>query len=240
MDATEVFSKITYLEAGMKTLLAQKAVSSEEIQQLLAAVEAKENPTIKFDTEALAKYLTPMLVAKIPALDAVAVAKQLGPVLVTELPTPATLQQAGGELLVKVNKEYRRLDQQIQSFLAAISKRLDTMEQRVDSTVNQVPTTVGLNAFYDKRLLLLVIGMPAICLITLIIYSSFFRVSSAQYEQLQAQSAQLQQERDRMTDASMFYSGQISNYKRKFPKAAGYFRDYRPAPIVQSVELAAQ
>jgi Fe2+ transport system protein B len=241
MDATEVFSKITYLEEGMKKLLAQKAASSEEIQQLLAAVEAKENPTIKFDTEALAKHLTPMLAAKMPALDAAAVAKQLGPVLVAELPTPATLQQAGGELLAKVNSEYKRLDQQVRSFLAAISARLDTMEQRVDSTVNRLPTTVGLDAFHDKRLLLLVLGMPAICLITLIVYSSFFRVSKAQYEQLQAQSTLLQEQRDRMTDASMFYSRQINDYKRKFPKAAGgYFRDYHPALAAQSVELATQ
>ncbi|WP_223648920.1 hypothetical protein [Hymenobacter psoromatis] len=240
MDATEVFSKITYLEEGMKMLLAQKGASSEEIQQLLAAVEAKANPTINFNGEAVANNLAPKLVAKIPALDAAAVAKQLGPVLVAELPTPATLQQAGGELLTRLNKEYRRLDQQVQSFLAAISARLDTMEQRVDSTVNRLPTTVGLDAFHDKRLLLLVLGMPAICLVTLIIYSSFFRVPRAQYEQLQAQSTLLQEQSNRMTDASMFYSGQINAYKRKFPKAAGYFRDYHPAPAAQSVELAAQ
>ncbi len=221
-------------------LLAQKGASSEEIQQLLAAVEAKANPTINFNGEAVANNLAPKLVAKIPALDAAAVAKQLGPVLVAELPTPATLQQAGGELLTRLNKEYRRLDQQVQSFLAAISARLDTMEQRVDSTVNRLPTTVGLDAFHDKRLLLLVLGMPAICLVTLIIYSSFFRVPRAQYEQLQAQSTLLQEQSNRMTDASMFYSGQINAYKRKFPKAAGYFRDYHPAPAAQSVELAAQ
>lgn len=110
MDATEVFSKITYLEEGMKKLLAQNAASSEEIQQLLAVVEAKANPTINFKAEAVADSLAPKLAAKMPALNAAAVAKQLGPVLVAELPTPAALQQAGNELLTKLNKECRRLD----------------------------------------------------------------------------------------------------------------------------------
>ncbi len=43
-----------------------------------------------------------------------------------------------------------------------------------------------------------------------------------------------------MTDASMFYSGQINDYKRKFPKAAGYFSDYYPAPLVQPAKLVVQ
>ena len=240
MDATEVFSKITYLEEGMKKLLAEKAASSEEIQQLLAAVEAKVKPTVNFKIKEMAEYLAPLLAAKLPALDAAAVAKQLGPLLVKELPTPAALQQAGVELLAKINNEYKRLDQQVRSFLVMISTRLDTMEQRVDSTVTRLPTTVGLNAFHDKRLLLLVVGMPAICLISLIIYSSFFRVPKEQYEHLQEQSVLLQGHNDRMTDAGIFYSNQIKEYKRKFPKQAGYFRDYRPAPLTQPVELTAQ
>ena len=247
MDATDVFSKITYLEEGMKKLLAEKAASSEEIQQLLAAVEAKAQPTIKFEPEALAKHLAPLVVAQIPALNAAAVAKQLGPLLVKELPTPVALQQAGVELLAKVNNEYKRLDQQVRSMLASISARFETMEQRVDSTVNRVPTTVGLNAFYDKRLLLLVVGMPAICLVALIIHSSFFRVAKGQYEQLQKQSNLLQEQRtflqgqnDRITDAGIFYSNQIKEYKRKFPKAVGYFRDYHPAPPAKQMKPKVQ
>ena len=240
MDATEVFSKISYLEEGMKKLLAEKAASSEEIQQLLAAVEAKAKPTVNFKIKEMAEYLAPLLAAKLPALDVAAVAKQLGPLLVKELPTPAALQQAGVELLAKINSEYKRLDQQVRSFLAMISTRLDAMEQRVDGTVTRIPTTVGLNAFHDKRLLLLVVGMPTICLISLIIYSSFFRVSKEQYEQLQAQSTLLQGQNDEVTDAGIFYSNQIKEYKRKFPKQAGYFRDYHPAQPAQPVGPVAQ
>ena len=235
MEPIDVFSKITYLEEGMKKLLAEKPASSEEIQQLLAAVEAKAKPTVNFKIKEMAEYLAPLLAAKLPALDAAAVAKQLGPLLVKELPTPAALQQAGVELLAKINNEYKRLDQQVRSFLVMISTRLDTMEQRVDSTVTRLPTTVGLNAFHDKRLLLLVVGMPAICLISLIVYSSFFRVPKDQYEQLQEQSTLLQRQSDRMTDAGIFYSNQIKEYKRKFPKQAVYFRDYHPAPPVEPV-----
>ena len=145
-------------------------------------------------------------------------AKQLGPLLVKELPTPAALQQAGIELLAKINNEYKRLDQQVRAMLTSISARFDTMEQRVDSTVNRMPTTVGLNAFHDKRLLLLVVGMPAICLMSLIIYSSFFRVSKGQYEKLQQQNALLQQQSallrqqtDRMANAGIFYSAVVQN-----------------------------
>lgn len=246
MDATEVFSKITYLEEGMKKLLAEKAASSEEIQQLLAATEAKAQPTVRFDTEALAKHLAPLVASQIPALNAAAVAKQLGPLLVKELPTPAALQQAGTELLTKINNEYKRLDQQVRAMLASISARFDTMEQRVDTTVKRVPTTVGLNAFHDKRLLLLVVGMPTICLMSLLIYSSFFRVSRGQYEQLQQQSTLLRQqhailkrESEQLTNAGFFYYNQVKEYKRKFPKAAGYFRDYHPTSPAKPVTLAA-
>ena len=235
MEFIDVLSKITYLEEGMKKLLAEKSASSEEIQQLLATVEAKAQPTVRFDTEALAEHLAPLVVAKIPALNAAAVAKQLSPLLVKELPTPAALQQAGIELLAKINNEYKRLDQQVRAMLASISARFDTMEQRVDGTVTRMPTTVGLDAFHDKRLLLLVVGMPAICLVSLIIYSSFFRVPKEQYEHLQEQSALLQGQNDRITDAGIFYSNQIKEYKRKFPKAVGYFRDYHPAPSIRPV-----
>ena len=237
MEPIDVFSKITYLEEGMKKLLAEKPASSEEIQQLLAAVEAKAKPTVNFKIKEMAEYLAPLLAAKLPALDAAAVVKQLGPLLVKELPTPAALQQAGVELLAKINNEYKRLDQQVRSFLVMISTRLDTMEQRVDSTVTRLPTTVGLNAFHDKRLLLLVVGMPAICLISLIIYSSFFQVSKEQYQRLQKQNTLLQGQNDRITDAGIFYSNQIKEYKRKFPKQSVYFHDYHPA---QPVEPAVQ
>jgi hypothetical protein len=247
MEPIDVFSKITYLEEGMKKLLSEKPASSEEIQQLLAAVEAKAQPTVRFATEALAEHLAPLVAAQIPALNATAVAKQLGPLLMKELPTPAALQQTGTELLAKINGEYKRLDQQVRAMLTSISARFDTMEQRVDGTVNRMPTTVGLDAFHDKRLLLLVMGMPAICLMSLIIYSSFFRVSKGQYEQLQQQSALLQQQNtilkqqnDRMADAGIYYSNQIKRYRRKFPKSAGYFRDYHPAPLAQPVEPVAQ
>ena len=246
MEPIDVFSKITYLEEGMKKLLAEKPASSEEIQQLLATVEAKAQPTVRFDTEALAEHLAPLVAAQIPALNAAAVAKQLGPLLVKELPTPAALQQAGNELLAKINSEYKRLDQQVRAMLASISARFDTMEQRVDRTVNRVPTTVGLNAFYDKRLLMLVVGMPVLCLVSLLIYSSFFRVSKEQYEQLQQQSTLLRQqhfllkkESDQLSDAGFFYYNQVKAYKRKFPKAAGYFRDYHPAPAAQPAALKA-
>lgn len=240
MEFNDVFARIIYLEEGMKKLLAETPASSEEIQQLLAAVEAKAQPNIKFDTESVAKHLAPLVAAQIPSLNAVALAKQLGPLLVKELPTPAALQQAGAELLAKINSEYKRLDQQVRAMLASISARFDTMEQRVDGTVTRMPTTVGLDAFHDKRLLLLVVGMPAICLVSLIIYSSFFRVPKEQYEHLQEQSALLQGHSDRMTDAGIFYSSQIKEYKRKFPKQAGYFRDYHPAPLAQPVALTAQ
>lgn len=247
MEFNDVFARIVYLEEGMKKLLAETPASSEEIQQLLAAVEAKAQPNIKFDTESVAKHLAPLVAAQIPSLNAAAVAKQLGPLLLKELPTPAALQQAGIELLAKINNEYKRLDQQVRAMLASISARFDTMEQRVDSTVSRMPTTVGLNAFHDKRLLLLVVGMPALCLIALIIYSSFFRVSVGQYEKLQQQNALLQQQsallrqqNDWMADAGIFYSNQIKGYKRKFPKSAGYFRDYRPTPLAQPVEPVVQ
>lgn len=233
MDATEVFSKITYLEEGMKKLLAQNAASSEEIQQLLAAVEAKANPTIEFDTGAVAKHLAPMLAAKIPALNATAVAKQLGPLLVEGLPTPDTLRQAGDEAAAKLNQEFSQQEQRTRAYIEKLGGWLTTIEQRVKELVEGVPSTVGLDAFYDPKVLFAFFGLPTACVVASIFFALIMRVPREEYERVAASN-------ELMTDTGAFYFNQIKEYKQKFPKAASYFRDYHPAPPTQPVESAAQ
>ena len=240
MEPIDVFSKITYLEEGMKKLLAEKAASSEEIQQLLAAVQAKARPTVKFEPEELAKRLAPLVAAQIPALNATAVAKQLGPLLSAGLPTPDTLRQAGYDTAARINKEFTHQEKRTLDFVGYLRGEMLVVKDQVEEMVDQMPKSVGLDIFRDKRILAMVLGTPIVCLLALIIYSSFFRVSKGQYEELQQQSVLLQQQStflkqksDRMTDAGIFYSNQIKGYKRKYPKSAGYFRDYRPAPLAQ-------
>ena len=240
MDATEVFSKITYLEEGMKKLLAKKAASSEEIQQLLATIEAKAQQDIKFDTEALAKHLAPLVTAQIPALDAAAVAKQLGPVLMAQLPTPARLQQAGDEVAAKLNQEFLWQEQRMRTSIGKLGGWLTTIEQQVKELVQGIPSTVGLDAFYDPKVFLLFLLLPILGIFGIMVHSLTTRVSKEQYEHLQEKSTVLQEQSDRMTDAGIFYSNQIKEYKRKFPKQAVHFRDYRPAPPAQPVESTVQ
>ncbi|GAA4014661.1 hypothetical protein GCM10022408_29850 [Hymenobacter fastidiosus] len=246
MEPIDVFSKITYLEEGMKKLLAEKAASSEEVQQLLAAVEAKAQPTITFDTEALAKHLAPLLAAQMPALNAAAVAKQLGPLISAGLPTSDTLRQAGSDTAARINKEFAQQEKRTLDFVGYLRGEMLVVKDQVEEIVDQMPKSVGLDIFRDKRILAMVLGTPIVCLLALIIYSSFFRVSKGQYEQLQQQSILLQQQRtllkqqsDRMADAGIFYSNQIKGYKRKYPKSAGYFRDYRPMSLAQPVKSVA-
>jgi len=240
MDATEIFSKITYLEEGMKTLLAQKAASSEEIQLLLAAIEAKAKPTINFKTEVIAERLAIKMAATMPALDAAAVARQLGPLLLEGLPTPATLRQAGDEAAAKLNREFSQQEERMQAWIVKLGRWLTTIEQRVEKLVDDIPRTVGLDAFYDPKVFLLFLLLPILGIFGIMVHSLTTRVSKEQYEHLQEKSTVLQEQSDRMTDAGIFYSNQIKEYKRKFPKQAVHFRDYRPAPPAQPVALTAQ
>lgn len=226
MDATDVFSKITYLEEGMKKLLAEKAASSEEIQQLLAAVEAKAKPTVNFKIKEMAEYLAPLLAAKLPALDAAAVAKLLGPLLVAGLPTPATLRQAGDEAAAKLNQEFSRQEQRMRACVEKLGEWLATIEQRVTKLVNDIPLTVGLDAFYDYKVVLAFFGLPTACVVASIFFALIMRVPKDEYERVAASN-------ELMTDTGAFYFNQINEYKRKFPKQAGYFRDYHPAPPAQ-------
>ena len=227
----------------MKKLLAQKTVSSEELQQLLAAVKVKANPTISFDTEALSKHLTPMLIANIPALDATAVATQLGPLLAQGLPTPATLRQAGDETVAKLNQAFSRQEQRMQVYIDKLGGWMTAIEQRVEKLMSSMPRTVGLDVFRDKRVFLIVFSVPMVCILALLFHSLVMRVSKEQYERLQAQrtllqerSTLLQDRSDRMTDASMFYVLQIKNYQKKFPKNASYFPAFKPKLHVKPAE----
>lgn len=231
----------------MKKLLAEKAASSEEIQKLLAAVEAKAQPTIKLDSEALAKRLAPLVAAQIPALDVAALAKRLGPLLSAELPTSDTLRQAGSDTAARINKEFAQQEKRTLDFVGYLRGEMLVVKEQVEEIVDQMPKSVGLDIFRDKRILAMVLGTPIVCLLALIIYSSFFRVSTGQYERLQQQSALLQRQRtllrqqnDQITDAGIYYSNQIKAYKRKFPKSAGYFRDFRPALPPQPAKLVAR
>ena len=230
----------------MKKLLAEKAASSEEIQKLLAAVEAKAQPTIKLDSEALAKRLAPLVTAQIPSLDAADVAKRIGFLLLAGQPTPDTVRQAGEQASAKINQEFVNQQNWTLNFVGYLKGEMLAVQDQVGKTVDQMPKSVRLDS-QDKRILAIVLATPLVFLLALSIHSSFFRVSKQQYEQLQQQTALLQQQRtllrqkhDRMTDAAIYYSNQINVYKRKFPKAAGYFRNYRPMPLAQPVKLVAR
>lgn len=233
MEPIDVFSKITYLEEGMKKLLAEKAASSAEIQQLLAAVEAKAQPTVAFDTEALAMHVAPLLAAKMPALDAATVAWQIGALLLGELPTPATLRQAGDEAAAKLNQEFSRQEQRMRACVEKLGGWLATIEKRVVKLVDGIPHTVGLDAFYDVRVFLTVFSVPLVCILALMFHSLVMRVSKEQYERVSASNEQI-------AHVGLFYSNQIKEYKRKFPKQAVYFRDYHPTPPAQPVEPTVQ
>lgn len=232
MDATEIFSKITYLEEGMKTLLAQKAASSEEIQLLLAAIEAKAKPTINFKTEVIAERLAIKMAATMPALDAAAVARQLGPLLLEGLPTPATLRQAGDEAAAKLNREFSQQEERMQAWIVKLGRWLTTIEQRVEKLVDDIPRTVGLDAFYDFKVLFAFFGLPVACVLASIFFALVMRVPKEEYERVVASN-------ELMTDTGAFYFNQINQYKRKFPKYAGFFSDYHSAPPVQPVEPVA-
>ena len=240
MDPTEVFSKITYLKEGMEKLLAQgPVISSENLKTLLAAAEGKTNPVINLDTERFAMAVIPELVAKMPVFNAASVARQLGPVLTAGLPTPDTLRAAGVEAADKMNQEFTRLDRRISSLMTQMEDRMLEMEKRVEEAVDRLPSTVGLDAFYDPKVFLLFLLLPILCVFGIMVHSLTTRVSKEQFEHLQERSTLLKKQNDLMTDAGAFYFTQIKEYKRKFPKSAGYFRDYHPAPLAQPVKSVA-
>ena len=221
MDATEVFSKITYLEAGMKMLVAQKGATSEEIQQLMEAVEAKAKPTINLNSDALAKLLANLMTPLIPALNASAVAKQLGPVLLAGLPTPDTLREAGREAAALLAQEFTRQGEQRRAYAQHLDKTLKEAEQRVAKLVGSVPHTVGLDAFYDYRVRFLFFGLPAALATFALFFALFLRVPQKEYDRVVTLS-------EMRRKLGFFYSQQIRDYKRSNPKTADRFPEYQP------------
>ena len=241
MDAAQLFSKIIYLEEGMNMLLAQgPVISSEDLKTLLAAAESKTNPVTELDAERFTMAVIPELIAKMPVFNAASVARQLGPVLTAGLPTPDTLRAAGIEAADTINQEFTRLDRRFSSLLTQMEDRMLEMEKRIEESVDRLPSTVGLDAFYDPKVFLLFLLLPILCVFGIMVHSLTTRVSKEQFEHLQERSVLLKKQNDLMNDADAFYFTQIKEYKRKFPKAAGYFPDYRSVTLVQPVEPAAQ
>ena len=218
----------------MNKLLAQgPVISSEDLKTLLAAAEGKTNPVTDLDAERFAMAVIPELVAKMPVFNATSVARQLGPVLTAELPTLRTLRAAGIEAADTMNEQFTRLDRRLSSLMEQMEDRMLEMEKRVEETVDRLPSTVGLDAFYDPKVFLLFLLLPILCVFGIMVHSLTTRVSKEQFEHLQERSIVLKKQSDLMTDAGIFYSSQIKEYKRKFPKQTGYFRDYHPAPPAQ-------
>lgn len=127
MQPTDLFSTISEMRDGIHTLIQRgKPVSSDDLQKLLQAVEAKSRPT--FDPASVARVLAPSLLA--------------------ELPTPDALRQAGHQAAAAVGQAVQQATAQSKAELAAAAAELERSAQRIP---RQVPVRGEVVGFTSLR-----------------------------------------------------------------------------------------
>lgn len=143
MQPTDLFSTISEMRDGIHTLIQRgKPVSTDDLQQLLQAVEAKSRPT--FDSASVAKVLAPSLLA--------------------ELPTPEGLRQAGQQAAAVVSQAVQQATAQSKAELAAAATELQRSAQNIPRQVPVRGEVVGFTslrsvAVFGGMVLVLVAGL---------------------------------------------------------------------------------
>ncbi|RAK61997.1 hypothetical protein [Hymenobacter edaphi] len=143
MQPTDLFSTISEMRDGIHTLIQRgKPVSTDDLQQLLQAVEAKSRPTF----------------------DPASVARILAPSLLSEMPTPDTLRQAGQQAAAAVSQAVQQATAQSKTELAAAAAELQRSAQRIPRQVPVRGDVVGFTslqavAVFGGIVLVLVAGL---------------------------------------------------------------------------------
>ena len=133
MQPADLFSTISAMRDGIDTLIQRgKPVSPADLQQLIAAVEAKNRPT----------------------LDAGPVAQVLAPSLLAALPTPENLRQAGQQAAATIEQAVQQATAQSQAALTAAAAELARTAERIPREVPVRGEVIGFTSLRAAGLLL--------------------------------------------------------------------------------------
>ena len=168
MQPADLFSTISAMRDGIDTLIQRgKPVSPADLQQLIAAVEAKNRPT----------------------LDAGQVAKVLAPSLLATLPTPENLRQAGQQAAATIGQAVQQATAQSQATLAAAAAELARTAERIP---REVPVRGEVIGFTSLRAAGLLLGFALLLVVGLVWSVSSRRGVQAELATVQARNAQLE------------------------------------------------
>jgi len=133
MQATDLFSTISEMRDGIDTLIQRgKPVSPTDLQQLIAAVEAKARPS----------------------LDAGQVAKLLAPPLLAAVPTPENLRQAGQQVAATVGQAVQQATAQVKAELTTAAAELTRTAQSIPREVPVRGEVIGFTSLRAAGLLM--------------------------------------------------------------------------------------
>ena len=216
----DIYGNIGEIRDALDTLLKRgKPASVADLQALVAAVEAKNRPTLTF-----------------PASEA---ARLLAPQLLPLLPTPVNLAAAGQHAAALIEAGIATgTDQGVAHIVASVqesTRQLTAAAAVLTQAAETVPRSVPVDFLQGWRWPTgLVVGPMLLLLAGLWLGGAFSRVSQARYERLQQEKQQLAQAHQQLLTQGRFYYEQVQRYRKKFPKAAPYFPKYvAPAQVAE-------
>jgi hypothetical protein len=134
IQPSDLFVTVAQMRDGIDTLIKRgKPATADELQQLVAAVEAKSRPT----------------------LDAAAVARLLAPGLLAELPTPEGLRQAGQAATAAMTAAMQQATAQGKAELAQAAEGLTRTAASIPRQVSVQGEVIG---FTSVRAVLIFLG----------------------------------------------------------------------------------
>jgi uncharacterized phage infection (PIP) family protein YhgE len=138
IQPSDLFVTVAQMRDGIDTLIKRgKPVSPADLQQLIAAVEAKSRPT----------------------LDAAAVVRLLAPGLLAELPTPEGLRQAGQAATAALTGAMQQATAQSKAELAQAAEGLTRTAASIPRQVSVQGEVIG---FTSVRAVLIFLGFTVV------------------------------------------------------------------------------
>jgi uncharacterized membrane protein len=145
IQPSDLFVTVAQMRDGIDTLIKRgKPVSPADLQQLIAAVEAKSRPT----------------------LDAAAVVRLLAPGLLAELPTPENVRQAGQVAAAALTGAMQQATAQGKAELAQAAEGLTRTAASIPRQVSVQGEVIG---FTSVRALLIFLGFSVVLFVAMLL-----------------------------------------------------------------------
>ena len=209
---SDLFDNIGAMREALETLLKRgKPVSVEDLQKLIATVEAKAQPQFQ-----------------LPAAD---IAKLLAPAMLPLLPTPDNLVAAGQKAAGHIKAAIRvGTDENIDYLVARVQQGT---EQLIGATATlrqaaaAVPKSVKVDFLQGWKTVSMVAFLPVLSVLLVLWMGGFFsRVSRAKYEEVLQEQHRVVGYNAQLLKEGKFYFEQVRRYVEQNPKAKAKFPKY--------------